>query len=64
VNITKLESRPRRERMWEYVFYVDIDGHISEPQVKEALIDLMRKASFVKIFGSYARAQLPEGSQS
>jgi prephenate dehydratase len=64
VNITKLESRPRRERMWEYVFYVDIDGHISEPQVKEALIDLMRKASFVKIFGSYVRAKLPEDNEA
>ncbi|QLH74398.1 MAG: prephenate dehydratase [Methanomassiliicoccales archaeon] len=61
VNITKLESRPRRERTWEYVFYVDIDGHISEPEVKEALIDLMRKASFVKIFGSYNKARPLEG---
>jgi chorismate mutase/prephenate dehydratase len=63
VNITKLESRPRRERMWEYVFYIDIDGHVSEPQVKEALIDLMRKASFVKIFGSYTKADLPDDTE-
>ncbi|MFA5313909.1 MAG: prephenate dehydratase [Methanomassiliicoccales archaeon] len=61
VNITKLESRPRRERTWEYVFYVDIDGHISDAKVKEALIDLMRKASFVKIFGSYMKAAPLEG---
>jgi chorismate mutase/prephenate dehydratase len=60
VNITKLESRPRRERTWEYVFYVDIDGQVSDHNVKEALIDLMRKASFVKIFGSYRKAQFPE----
>lgn len=63
VNITKLESRPRRERMWEYVFYVDIDGHVSDAPVKEALIDLMRKASFVKIFGSYPKATLPEETE-
>lgn len=61
VNITKLESRPRKERTWEYVFYVDIDGHISDAKVKEALIDLMRKASFVKIFGSYEKAKPLEG---
>lgn len=60
VNINKLESRPRKERTWEYVFYVDIDGDVSEPNVKEALIDLMRKASFVKIFGSYHKAPMPE----
>ncbi|OPY32416.1 MAG: Prephenate dehydratase [Methanomassiliicoccales archaeon PtaU1.Bin124] len=60
VNITKLESRPRKERTWEYVFYIDIDGQVSDPNVKEALIDLMRKASFVKIFGSYQKAPLPD----
>lgn len=60
VNITKLESRPRKERTWEYVFYIDIDGSVSDQNVKEALIDLMRKASFVKIFGSYEKAPMPE----
>ena len=56
VNITKLESRPRKERPWEYVFFVDIDGHVKEDKVKEALIDLMSKASSVRVFGSFPRA--------
>jgi prephenate dehydratase len=56
VNITKLESRPRKERPWEYVFFVDIDGHVKDEKVKEALIDLMSKASSVRVFGSFPRA--------
>ncbi|MEM0448255.1 MAG: prephenate dehydratase [Methanomassiliicoccales archaeon] len=59
VNLSKLESRPRRGRTWEYVFYVDIDGHVSEPQVRDALTELVTKASFVKVFGSYRRAKEP-----
>ena len=60
VNITKLESRPRRERPWEYVFYLDIDGSVNEVNVTKALIDLVRKASFVKVFGSFPKARMPE----
>jgi prephenate dehydratase/chorismate mutase/prephenate dehydratase len=57
VNITKLESRPRKERPWEYVFFVDIDGHVKDEKVKEALIELMSRASSVRVFGSFPRAQ-------
>jgi chorismate mutase / prephenate dehydratase len=60
VNITKLESRPRKERPWEYVFYVDIEGSVNEVSVTKALIDLVRKASFVKVFGSFPKARMPE----
>ena len=59
VNLTKLESRPRKGRTWEYVFYVDIDGHVNDPKVSEALVDLVRKSSFVKVFGSYKKAKAP-----
>jgi chorismate mutase / prephenate dehydratase len=60
VNITKLESRPRRERPWEYVFFVDIEGSVNDVNVSKALIDLVRKASFVKVFGSFPKAKIPE----
>ncbi|MBI3961676.1 MAG: prephenate dehydratase [Deinococcus sp.] len=56
INLTKLESRPRRNRPWNYVFYVDFEGHWEEPHVSEALVHLLRKASFVKIIGSYPAA--------
>jgi prephenate dehydratase len=59
VNMTKLESRPRKDRPWEYVFFVDLDGHVDEEAVSGALTDLVRRASFVKVLGTYFRAKLP-----
>jgi prephenate dehydratase len=57
INMTKVESRPRRGRAWEYVFFVDIDGHVNDPKVADALADLVRRAVFVKVLGSYPRAR-------
>ena len=59
VNLSKLESRPRKGRTWEYVFYVDVDGHVDDPKVSDALSDLVRRSSFVKVFGSYKKAKAP-----
>jgi prephenate dehydratase len=53
LNITKLESRPRRNRPWEPVFYLDFEGFWQEPACQEALMKLLQKASFVKMLGSY-----------
>jgi chorismate mutase / prephenate dehydratase len=55
INLTRIESRPTRQKAWEYNFYVDIDGHHEDPHVKEALIGLESAAIFVKILGSYPR---------
>jgi len=41
------------------VFYVDVDGHVNDPKVSDALADLVRKSSFVKVFGSYRKAKVP-----
>ncbi|HLV12760.1 MAG TPA: prephenate dehydratase [Trueperaceae bacterium] len=57
INMTKLESRPRRDKPWSYLFYVDIEGHVAEPNVAAALTGLMRKAAFVKYLGSYPAAE-------
>jgi len=62
INMTKLESRPRRDKPWSYLFYIDIDGHIEEPNVAAAMADLMRRAAFVKYLGSYAAADPVEVS--
>jgi prephenate dehydratase len=56
INMTKLESRPRRDKPWSYLFYIDIEGHADEPHVAKALGGLMRKAAFVKFLGSYPAA--------
>lgn len=53
VSMTRLESRPARNALWEYVFYVDIDGHREEPQIKSALAELGRRAAYLKVLGSY-----------
>ena len=53
VSMTRLESRPARTGVWEYVFYIDIEGHAHDARVAQALAAIGRKASFVKNLGSY-----------
>ncbi len=53
VSMCRLESRPARNALWEYVFYVDIEGHRDEPAVKAALEKLGGAAAYIKILGSY-----------
>ncbi|MCA9907424.1 MAG: prephenate dehydratase [Anaerolineae bacterium] len=53
INLTKLESRPRRNRPWEPVFFADFEGHWQDPVCMEALARLLQRASFVKMLGSY-----------
>ena len=57
VNLTKLESRPRRNRTWQYVFYVDLDGHWQDANVSAAIVGLLNRAAFVKLLGSYPAAR-------
>ncbi|MGH8700727.1 MAG: prephenate dehydratase, partial [Burkholderiales bacterium] len=56
VSMTRLESRPSRTGLWEYVFYVDIEGHQQDPNVARAFAELKQKASLLKILGSYPAA--------
>ncbi len=53
INLTKIESRPRRNRPWEPIFFLDFEGHWQEPNCQEALARLLQRASFVKMLGSY-----------
>ena len=55
INLLKLESRPSRQRLWEYVFYLDFEGHRDDPLVKSALADLAGYTTFCKVLGSFAR---------
>ena len=56
VNLTKLESRPRPGRPWEYVFYADVEAEASRPEVIEALAELSKHATFTRVLGTYAGA--------
>ncbi len=56
VNLSKLESRPSRERAWEYVFWVDLDADAADPACAAALAELGRDATMVRVLGSYPRA--------
>ena len=56
INLVKLESRPRRNRPWQYVFYLDFQGHWDDQAAKEALVALLNRAAFVKLLGSYPPA--------
>ena len=53
VSMSKLESRPSRTGRWEYVFFVDIEGHQADARVAAALEQLKQTAAFVKVLGSY-----------
>lgn len=56
VSMTRLESRPARHTLWDYVFFVDIDGHQDEPKVAKALAELKQQAAYLKVLGSYPSA--------
>ena len=58
VNMTRIESRPSRKRKWDYVFFIDMEGHVSDEPVARALRALEERASLFKILGSYPRAVL------
>jgi chorismate mutase/prephenate dehydratase len=53
VSMTKFESRPSRVALWEYLFFVDIEGHRDDAQVAEALEEVGRIAGYIKVLGSY-----------
>jgi chorismate mutase / prephenate dehydratase len=58
VSMTKFESRPSRVSLWEYFFFVDIEGHRDDPQVAEALVEVGGIAGYIKVLGSYPAAVL------
>ncbi|MCF8170395.1 MAG: prephenate dehydratase [Methylotenera sp.] len=53
VSMTRFESRPAKSGQWEYVFYIDLDGHISQAHVAKALSELQSMCAFYKVIGSY-----------
>lgn len=55
INLTRIESRPGKKRLGQYIFFVDMDGHRNEPVVKEAIEAISGKAAYLRVLGSYPR---------
>ena len=58
VSLSRIESRPSQRRKWDYVFFIDLEGHIDDPPVAKALARLKTRASLYRVLGSYPRAVL------
>ncbi|HEY8910692.1 MAG TPA: prephenate dehydratase [Desulfosporosinus sp.] len=58
INLSKIESRPSRGKLGTYIFFIDIEGHIADPDVRDALTMVKRKTTFYKFLGSYPRVVL------
>jgi chorismate mutase/prephenate dehydratase len=59
INMTRIESRPMKTRKWEYLFFVDVEGHEKDPNVSEALTEMEGHCVFVKRLGSYPAGGAP-----
>ena len=59
INMAKIESRPLRIGSWEYVFYMDFDGHADDPDVQAAIEEMRAHTSMLRVLGSYAPASEP-----
>ncbi len=57
INLSKIESRPLKKKAWEYIFFLDLMGHIADPTIADAVQDLKQCCQFVKVLGSYPKAK-------
>jgi chorismate mutase/prephenate dehydratase len=57
INLMKIESYPVKERLWEYLFFVDFAGHLGNKEIKQCMGDLKGKTTFLKILGSYPKGE-------
>jgi chorismate mutase / prephenate dehydratase len=56
INLSKIESRPLKQKPWEYLFFLDLEGHIEDPRIQKAIKKLEKICLFIKILGSYPAA--------
>jgi len=57
INLTKIESRPLKGKAWEYVFFAEMEGHIQDKKVREALSDLEKRSVFVRVLGAFPKTR-------
>lgn len=58
VSLSRIESRPSRKQKWDYVFFIDLEGHAQDKPVARALAELKKRSSLFRVLGSYPRAVL------
>ena len=58
LSMTKIESRPARTGKWEYVFFVEVEGHVEDPRVSDAIAAAAERSAELKVLGSYPVALL------
>lgn len=56
ISMSRIESRPSRKKNWDYVFFIDVDGHADEPPLQDALVELEENSSLFRIVGAYPKA--------
>ncbi|MEA3362165.1 MAG: ACT domain-containing protein, partial [Thermodesulfobacteriota bacterium] len=57
INLAKIESRPMKQKAWEYIFFLDLIGHIDDPKISAAVEELRDHCHFLKVLGSYPIAR-------
>lgn len=57
INLSKIESRPMKKKAWEYIFFLDLEGHIQEEPIHDAVEELRGHCQFLKVLGSYPRTR-------
>ena len=58
ISLTGIESRPSRKKVWDYYFFIDFLGHVSDPKAQKALAEIEKAALTVKVLGSYPRGEI------
>ncbi|HEY5975375.1 MAG TPA: ACT domain-containing protein, partial [Geobacteraceae bacterium] len=57
INLSKIESRPLKKKAWEYIFFLDLLGHVNDQVIAEAVQELRGYCQFLKVLGSYPKAK-------
>jgi chorismate mutase/prephenate dehydratase len=57
INLNRLDARPSGRQVWDYVFFLDMEGHVEEPKVAQAIERLKKDCLFLKVLGSYPKSQ-------
>ena len=58
INLTKIESRPTKKKVWQYIFFIDFEGHISTKKVSDTIEKIKEHCIFLKVLGSYPKSDL------